>query len=106
MLVEQQVNYKKISNQIITASVLLAGISDISISYGAFTLKGKILGLTIGVIVNGITLVLEYFGYLNEKFALNEVLDECADAFSDKIIFLNANISYSKKKLIKELNSA
>lgn len=87
MLVDQQVNYKKISNQIITASVFLAGISDISITYGSLTLRGMSLGLTIGVIVNIITLILGHLGYLNEKFATNEIIGECVDIFGEKIMF-------------------
>ena len=85
MLVDQQVNYKKISNQIITASVFLAGISDISITYGSLTLRGMSLGLTIGVIVNIITLILGYLGYLNEKFAINEIIGECVGFLSERI---------------------
>ena len=76
VLVEQQVNYKKISNQIITASVLFAGISNISITYKSLALHGMSLGLTVGVIVNLISLALGRFGYLNERFSLVEVIDE------------------------------
>ena len=84
MLVDQQINYKKISNQIITSGVLLAGISDISITYGTLTLRGMSLGLIIGVIINIITLLLGHFGYLNEKFELNEIMDECINVFDFK----------------------
>lgn len=85
MLVDQQVNYKKISNQIITASVFLAGISNISITYGSLTLRGMSLGLTIGVVVNIITLILGYLGYLNERFSLHEIIDESVDVFQSRI---------------------
>ena len=85
MLVDQQINYKKISNQIITSGVLLTGISDISITYGTLTLRGMSLGLTIGVIINIITLLLGHFGYLNEKFELNEIMDECINVFDFKV---------------------
>lgn len=104
MLVDQQVNYKKISNQIITASVLLAGVSNISITYGSLTLRGMSLGLTVGVIVNIITLLLGYFGYLNEKFSLPEVMDACISSFGKSVSFC----LYSKEgKLLfgKELAS-
>lgn len=86
MLVDQQINYKKISNQIITASVFLAGISDISISYGSLTLRGMSLGLTIGVLVNIISLILGHFGYLNDKFSIVEIIGEFADVFEGRII--------------------
>ena len=88
MLVEQQVNYKKISNQIITASVLFAGISTISISYKSLALHGMSLGLTVGVIVNLISLVLGRLGYLNERFSLLEVIDEISEVF-DKEVTIN-----------------
>ena len=102
MLVEEQVNYKKISNQIITASVFLAGISDISINYESLTLHGMSLGLTIGVIVNIITLILSHFGYLNEKFAITEILEEYSDLFGSKIS-ISLYTEDSKKLLTKEL---
>ena len=85
MLVEQQVNYKRISNQIITASVLLAGISNVSISYGTFTLKGMSLGLTIGVAVNVVTIVLDYLGFLNERFTVTEIIEACFHAFTGNV---------------------
>lgn len=85
MLVDQQVNYKKISNQIITASVFLAGVSNISITYGSLTLRGMSLGLTIGFVVNIVTLVLSHFGYLNERFALHEIIDESVRVFKSRV---------------------
>lgn len=97
MLVDQQVNYKKISNQIITAAVLLAGISDISIVYETLTLRGMSLGLTIGVIVNLIALLLKRFGLLNEKYSIVEIIDEC-------IVILGSTVHicmYEDMKVIK-----
>lgn len=93
LLVDQQVNYKKISNQIITASVFLAGISNISITHGPLTLKGMSLGLTIGVIVNFVSLLLDRVGLLNEKFSLIEVLDLCIEECDKSIVY---SISYDK----------
>lgn len=106
MLVDQQVNYKKISNQIITASVFLAGISDISITYGSLTLHGMSLGLTIGVIVNIITLILSRLGYLNERFAINEIVGECVDVFGEKItlsIYSDTSQPLKKELIAREV---
>lgn len=103
ILVEQQVNYKKISNQIITASVLFAGISDISITYKSLVLHGMSLGLTIGVIVNIISLILGRFGYLNERFLLVEIIDEISNVFDKElnIIAFDSNKQQIINKRIK-----
>lgn len=103
MLVEQQVNYKKISNQIITATVFLAGISNISITYGSLSLRGMSLGLAIGVIVNIITLILGYLGYLNEEFTINEIIEECIDVLDEKITLFVYSDTFPMLK--KEVNA-
>ena len=104
LLVEQQINYKKISNQIITASVLLAGISNISITYKSLSLHGMSLGLTTGVIVNIIVLILGRFGYLNERFSLVEVIDACSNFFEKKVVLY----AYDKDQVLldKELEAS
>jgi len=65
--------------------VFLAGISNISITYGSLTLRGMSLGLTIGVLVNIITLILGYLGYLNERFSLHEIIDESVGIFESRV---------------------
>lgn len=77
ILVEQQVNYKKVANQVITASVLLAGVSGLSVTVGTLTLRGMSLGLVIGVAVNMITILLELLGWLHESFSVTEIINEC-----------------------------
>lgn len=52
VLVEEQVNYKKISNHIITASVLIAGLGGISFHLRSYELSGMGLGLFVGLIIN------------------------------------------------------
>lgn len=84
ILVEQQVNYKKVANQVITASVLLAGISGLSITVGTLTLRGMSLGLVIGVAVNLITILLRWLGWLRESFTLIEIIDECFLQYNPK----------------------
>lgn len=80
VLVEEQVNYKKISNQIITASVLIAGIGNFSVYLGSYELKGMSLGLSVGVIVNLLSLFLKRIGRLKEKMTLTEIFDICMDS--------------------------
>lgn len=77
ILVEQQVNYKKVANQVVTASVLLAGVSGISVTVGTLTLRGMSLGLVIGVAVNIITVLLGLLGWLHESFSVTEIINEC-----------------------------
>ena len=103
LLVEEQIDYKKISNQIITASVFLAGISDINIQFGALSLHGMSLGLTIGVIVNLITIGLRHIGFLNEKISMLDLVYEGMDLFrEDAQLFIpstNETMDYSEFKM-------
>lgn len=77
MLVEKKVDYKKISNQIITGSVLIAGISGISIQLSTVELSGMGLGLLIGVLLNGIVKFLSIFGILNEPLSISDIIGLC-----------------------------
>lgn len=99
MLVDEKANYRKISNQIITASVLLAGVSSLVIEYKTFSLRGMGLGLTIGVTLNLLTKFLAYFGMLNENLELIEILDICIKHFSSKLLFfVSGNGLYPDKE--------
>lgn len=91
ILVDQQINYKKVSNQIITASVLLAGVGDVAIRIGAFSLQGMSLGLVIGVMVNLLTILLEATGLLNETFSIVEILDECLNLYGGQVSISSLN---------------
>jgi len=86
ILVEKKIDYKKISNQIITASVLLAGISGISVTFDTVELKGMSLGLTIGVIMNLVVKGLSACGILNERLSLDEVMSLCLERFPEKVL--------------------
>lgn len=100
MLVDNKTDYKKISNQIITASVLLAGVSSLVIKYKTFNLKGMSLGLTIGLVLNLITKLLSHFGLLNENLILIEILEICIKQFSSKItLSIKGNAFFSEKKM-------
>lgn len=75
LLVDQRVNYKKISNQIITAAVLITGISELSITFDRFELKGMSLGLVVGFLLNALVLLLKRFGLLCDPLSMDEVVD-------------------------------
>ena len=77
LLVEQRVNYKKISNQVVTAAVLLTGISEMSISISWFELKGMSLGLVVGFVLNFIVLALKWVGVLCDPVTMEEVVVGC-----------------------------
>lgn len=80
LLVEQRVNYKKVSNQIITAAVLISGVSGLSVSFGFVELKGMGLGFLIGVILNLIVLALKWIGNLSDTITFEELISECLHA--------------------------
>ncbi len=80
LLVDQRVNYKKVSNQIITAAVLLTGISELSIEISWFELKGMSLGLVVGFVLNLIVLILKWLGILCDPLTIDEVTLSCLNA--------------------------
>lgn len=92
VLVEEQVNYKKISNQIITASVLIAGIGDFSLQVGSYELKGMSLGLFVGLTVNAVSLFLKRVGRLKEKMTLVEIFDLCMDSCENNMAEVRLNM--------------
>lgn len=87
LLVEQRVNYKKVSNQIITAAVLISGISGLSINLGFVELKGMGLGFVIGVVLNVIVQALKWLGALSDVVSFDELIAECLDTFSKDTAF-------------------
>lgn len=83
LLVEQRVNYKKVSNQIVTAAVLISGISGISVNLGFVELKGMSLGFLIGVVLNLFVQLLRWLGSISDTMTFEELLVEGLSAFSD-----------------------
>lgn len=100
LLVDQRVNYKKVSNQIITAAVLITGISELSIDLIWFELKGMSLGLVTGCLLNAIVLLLERFGVLCDLLTMEEVLSSCISVIPEK-----SNIFVTIRKSIMNVNS-
>lgn len=82
LLVEEHINYKKVSNQIITASVLISGVSGLSLNLGLFELKGMSLGFIIGVSLNIIVQILKWIGNISDSMSLKELLIICLSALS------------------------
>lgn len=77
LLVEERINYKKISNQLLTASVLISGISGLSIDLGIVKFEGMSLGFTVGLILNLVFKLLKYIGGLNDSIIFYELFELC-----------------------------
>lgn len=84
LLVEQRVNYKKVSNQIITAAVLISGVSGLSVNLGFVELKGMGLGFLIGVVLNLIVCLLKRIGNLSDTITFEELISECSRVIDDR----------------------
>ena len=95
LLVDQRVNYKKISNQLITAAVLITGISELSIDFVWFELKGMSLGLVVGVLFNLIVLLLNRFGILCDPLSMGEAVSACIDSIPEDKENVSVEISKS-----------
>lgn len=80
LLVDQRVNYKKISNQIITAAVLITGVSGLSVNFGIVELKGMSLGFVVGVVLNLIVQLLKWVGNTCDTMSFEEMLEYILDS--------------------------
>ena len=80
LLVEQRVNYKKISNQIITAAVLISGVSGLSVNLGVVELKGMSLGFVVGIVLNLFVQLLKWLGSTGDTIDFDELVEECLTA--------------------------
>lgn len=84
LLVDQRVNYKKISNQIITAAVLISGVSGLSVNFSVVELKGMSLGFVVGILLNLLVQLLKWIGNTSDAISFDEVLEECLGAMVGK----------------------
>ncbi|HCU68656.1 MAG TPA: uracil permease [Desulfomicrobium sp.] len=66
MLVESKVDYSKPANLILTAIVLIVGLSGTAVSIGTVQLKGMALGTVVGMIMSIIFHLLETMGLTNQ----------------------------------------
>lgn len=76
LVVDRKVNYKKITNQIITSGTLLAGLSGVSIDLNVAEISGLSLGFLVGVSLNLFFKICSYFGLINEKLSVIDVLED------------------------------
>lgn len=77
LLVDRKVNYKKVTNQIITSVTLLTGLSGISIDLNVTQISGLSLAFLVGIILNLFFKLFSYFGKINEKLNILEIIDVC-----------------------------
>ena len=80
LLVEQRVNYKKISNQVITAAVLISGVSGLAVNLGVVELKGMSLGFVVGIVLNLFVQLLKWLGSTGDTIDFDELVEECLTA--------------------------
>lgn len=77
LLVDRKVNYKKVTNQIITSVTLLTGLSGISINLNVTQISGLSLAFLVGVTLNLFFKLFSYFGKINEKLNISEIIEVC-----------------------------
>lgn len=80
LLVEQRVNYKKVSNQIVTAAVLVTGVSGLSVNLAFVELKGMSLGFAVGILLNLLVQLLKWLGKISDTVDFDELVEECLSA--------------------------
>ena len=92
LLVEQRVNYKKISNQLLTASVLISGISGVKIPLGGvLDLQGMSLGFIVGILVNLLIKALDRIGRLNDNIEMEELFLSCVKVMPKGMFLQNVD---------------
>ncbi len=100
ILVEQKVDYRKISNQILTAAVLISGISGLTLNLWVVELKGMSLGFAVGIILNLLIQALKWFGNISDIITFEEVLNLCLQSIDKK-----SNIVVKIPQLTKDINN-
>ena len=66
MLVEAKVDYSKPANLILTAVVLIVGLSGTALHIGTVQLKGMALGTVVGMALSMIFHLLDHLGLTNQ----------------------------------------
>lgn len=77
MLVDAKINYLKITNLFLTASVLIAGLSKMSVVVAGTELKGMSLGLLVGICLNAIFVLLQKLNIIKEHMSFDELTAFC-----------------------------
>ena len=89
MLVDDKVDYNKITNLFLTAAVLISGLSEMSVVIAGTQITGMSLGLLVGILLNLVFMLLKRLSISKEHFSFEE-----ACAFCDEV---GAAGSYRKK---------
>ena len=77
LVVNRRVNYKKITNQMITAATLVAGLSGAKITIYGTEITGLSFALLVGLAFNAGIIFLRYIGWVNERLDFMEVCEIC-----------------------------
>lgn len=77
LVVNRRVNYKKITNQMITAATLVAGLSGAKITIYGTEITGLSFALLVGLAFNLGIIFLRYMGWVNERLDFIEVCEIC-----------------------------
>ena len=99
LVVDRKVNYKKITNQIITSGTLLAGLSGVSIDLNVAEISGLSLGFLVGVSLNLFFKICSYLGLINEKISVIDVLEICDSVFHKEYDISVGPVSIDRKEL-------
>lgn len=86
MLVDAKVDYTKITNLFLTASVLIVGLSDMSFNIFGTQIKGMSLGLLVGIIMNLIFKLLSLLNISREHMGFADLKNYCAKEFPNSTI--------------------
>lgn len=82
MLVDDKVDYSKITNLFLTASVLIAGLSNMSVNILGTEFKGMSLGLIVGIVLNALFKLFSFFKISKEHMGFDEILEYCKSLYS------------------------
>lgn len=78
MLVDAKVDYSKITNLFLTAAVLIAGLSKMSIVIAGTEFKGMSLGLMVGIFLNAVFALFHLLNLSKEHLGFDESVAFCA----------------------------
>ena len=75
MLVDEKVDYSKITNLFLTAAVLISGLSNMSVVVLGTEFKGMSLGLIVGIVMNLIFKLFSLFKISREHMSFDELVE-------------------------------
>ena len=105
LLVDRKVDYKKVTNQIITSVTLLTGLSGITINLSVTKINGLSLAFLVGITLNLIFKLCSHFGWINEKMSVIDVMEICVSTFPKDFNWTVVADNETKEKVYQYLNS-